>query len=103
MSVTWSDLVQIAASIGKVKTKVVCNRQSGYTLLPLKMEVVEEIDGCYPPEQIIVDKIGIYKTAEYRQVEIMLHRIYSSVVPNHVGIANVGLVKGFPSNKGLVF
>ena len=103
MTVTWSDLVQIAVDKGRAKLNVVCNSQSGYTLLSPQMEVIEEIEGCTPPTQIIVDKVGVYKTADYLQVETMLYRIYSSVVPNPVPRKEIRLIKGFPSNEGLVF
>ncbi len=103
MSITWADIVQITVGTGRVVLKVVCNNQSGYTLLPPQMEVIEKIDGCNPPSQIIVDKVGVYQTADYKQVETMLYRIYSQTVKNPIPRNRVQLINGFPSNSGLMF
>lgn len=103
MTVTWSDLVQIAIRAKKAKVQKVCNNQSGYTILPPEMDVLVEIDGCEPPEQIRVDKIGVFMTANYIQTQKMLYRIYSSMVSDPVSYTHVRLLQDYPSNEGLVF
>lgn len=103
MTVTWENLVEIAVGLGKAEVKTVCNSQSGYTLLPPKMEVLATLEGCEPPEHIRIDKIGVFMNPNYIQTQKMLYNIYATRVPNPVPYNQVRIHRDFPSNEGLVF
>lgn len=107
MVVTWRNLVELALDLCLAKVETVCNSPGGYSVRSPKMEVLVEIDGCTPPEQIIVDKIGVYQTSNYVQVQKMLYEIYADNANRYgysrVPYASIQLIRDFPSNEGLVF
>ena len=107
MLVTWPDLVQLALDMCRAKVETVCNSPSGYSVLPSKMEVLVEIDGCTPPEQIRVDKIGVYQSSNYVQVQKMLYDIHIEHAHKNAykpaPYASIQLIRDFPSNEGLMF
>ena len=103
MSITWSDLVQMAIAQQKITIQNVCNNQSGYTLLPPTMDVIVELDNCRLSEPVRVDKLGISSHVSYIQVQKKLYAMYLSLVPEPVPYNQIRILKSFPPNEGLVF